>query len=135
LLLPCHEDENSNYLIEKIKEYAKDKPVDSFRDCVLVAVVEEAREKLVTQQRLIEAEKRLNGFKADLEKLSIKVEIDIRQGNLIHETLDAAYEWDITAIAIASKTQSRLLEWTVPSLAQEVLHYSWFPILFFSPKK
>ncbi|WP_242018048.1 universal stress protein [Synechocystis sp. FACHB-383] len=51
----------------------------------------------------------------------------------VQEILDAAFVNDITAIAVASH-RTTLLDWTVPSLTDNILNRSWFPLLFFSPK-
>ena len=62
------------------------------------------------------------------------METVVRQGNRLNVVLDVAYEYDISAIAVAGDKEHSLLEWTVPSFSQEVLHRCWFPLLFFTKK-
>ena len=53
------------------------------------------------------------------------------KGNPFLETIKLAFEYDISAIAICDDQDHGILDWTVPSYAQEILHRSWFPLLYF----
>jgi nucleotide-binding universal stress UspA family protein len=57
-----------------------------------------------------------------------------REGNPLMELEAIAAEEDISAIAIASEHFGKLSEWSVPSLAGELLRRSWHPI-FYLPSK
>lgn len=136
LLIPYNDSNSARYLIERIKEYAQDRPKNTLEKCMLIWVVEDgARRKVITESRIQEAKEKLEAVKADLEQLDLQVKAEVRQGDRIPEILDAALEHDISAIAIATDYRSNLLEWTVSSCVDEVLQRSWFPVLFFSPKK
>ena len=136
LLIPYNDSETARYLIERFKEYAQNRQPGTLERCMLIWVVEDGvREKVIRENRLKEAQEKLETIKADLEQLDLTVNVEVRQGDPLPEILDAALVHDISAIAIATDYRSNFLDWTVPSCANEVLRRSWFPILFFSPKK
>jgi nucleotide-binding universal stress UspA family protein len=135
LLIPYNGEEQGEYLVERIKHYASTQPENSLKHCVLVSVVEDAsRSKILEEHHLKEAQMKLNQIKTDLEKLDLTVETVVKQGNRLNIVLDVAYEYDISAIAVAPDKEHSLLEWTVPSFSQEVLHRCWFPLVFFIRK-
>ncbi|MDY7015863.1 MAG: universal stress protein, partial [Cyanobacteriota bacterium] len=91
--------------------------------------------KNVPGEYLLErATEELESVKTELDALGLEVNAEVRSGNFFLELLKAAETFDISAIAIAHVARSALLDWTVPSLANEVLRRSWFPVLFFSPQ-
>jgi nucleotide-binding universal stress UspA family protein len=136
LLIPYNDSESARYLLERIKAQAENRPLNSLEHCLLVWVIDDGgRREVITAHRLQEAQDKLEIVKAELAQLELAVDVEIRQGNPLQEVLDAAVNSDISAIAIASDYRSKLLEWTVPSFANEVLHRSWFPVVFFSPKQ
>ncbi|RMF21738.1 MAG: universal stress protein [Cyanobacteria bacterium J083] len=136
LLIPYSEGKAGNYLIEKIKQYAKNRPANSLEKCLLISVVEESgRARNMIPYRLKEAEAKLREIQQELVDLGLETQIKVTQGNPFQEILAAALDFDISAIAIANDYRSSLLEWTVPSLAENIMRNSWFPVLFFSPKK
>ena len=136
LLIPYNDSETARYLIERFKKYAQNRQPGTLERCMLIWVVEDGvREKVIRENRIKEAQEKLETIKADLEQLDLTVNVEVRQGDPLPEILDAALVYDISAIAIATDYRSNFLDWTVPSCANEVLRRSWFPILFFSPKK
>lgn len=136
LLIPYNDSSIDRYLIERIKEYATDRPANSLERCRLMWVVEESRAKKEIASYLVdEAQKKLQAVKTELEQLDLQVDIEVRRGNHLAQIIDAATCFDISAIAIASEHRNNLLELTVPDFAEELLHTSWFPLLFFSPRK
>ncbi|MGK7872570.1 MAG: universal stress protein [Xenococcaceae cyanobacterium] len=135
LLIPYNDSPSAHYLVEQIKDRARNRPENSLKQCMLCWVVDDGgREELLTDYHLQEAREKLESVKAELEELSLQVNVEVRQGNPLHEILDVALTFDISAIAVATNYRTNLLEWTVPSFANEVLHRSWFPILLFSEK-
>lgn len=136
LLIPYNGNEQGEYLIEHIKHYASTRPENSLNNCTLLWVVEDiSRSKILQEHHLQEAQVKLNKVKTDLETLGLTVEALVKTGNRLNMVLDVAYEYDISAIAVAPDKEHTLLEWTVPSFTQEVLHRCWFPLLFFIRKK
>jgi nucleotide-binding universal stress UspA family protein len=132
LLIPYKEGQSGRYLIEQVKKYAD----SSLKKCMLVSVVEEGgRTSMLTEHRLQEAKEKLASIEAELEALGLEVNTEVRQGNPLHEIIDAALEFDITAIAIATNNRNTLLQWTAPSFANELMRRSWFPVVYFPPKK
>ena len=135
LLIPYNDGETAHYLIERIKHYAAARPESSLQKCLLVWVIDDtARSRILIEHRIQEAQTKLAQVKADLETLDLEVEVQLLKGRPLNEILEMAYEYDISAIAVAADQDHGLLEWTVPSFAQEILHRSWFPLLFFTKK-
>ncbi|MCC0175983.1 universal stress protein [Waterburya agarophytonicola K14] len=136
LLIPYNNSETARYLIEEIKKYAKDRPENSLKQCMLMSVVDDCgRKSVLAEQRTKEAETSLGSVKAQLEELGIEVNTLVKTGNPLQEIITAALDFDISAIAIATDYRNSLLQWTVRSFANDVMRSSWFPVLLFSPKK
>jgi len=136
LLIPYKEGKAGRYLIDRIKDQVQNNPHSSLKSCLLMSVVEEVgRASILKDLHLKEAEEKLAVVGAELESLGIEVITEVRQGNPIQEIMSAALEFDITSIAIAHDYKNPLLQWTAPSFATDFIRRSWFPILFFSPKK
>ena len=133
LLIPYNDTEICNYALEKIKEYARSD--NSFKQCLVLWTIEDTiRNQLIIEERSAQAKEKLKSIKAELEELGLEVKTELRQGNFVHEILDAALNYDISAIAVASNYQISLLNLVIPSDMEELLRSSWFPVLFFSPK-
>ncbi|NEO28444.1 MAG: universal stress protein [Kamptonema sp. SIO4C4] len=136
LLIPYDDGEAARYLIEQIKEYAQNKHENFPKRCMLIWVITSGgRREIPLEYKRQEAEERLAVVKEELEACGLEVNLDIRTGNPLQEILDAALTFDISAIATAAVNRSALVNFTSPSFANEVLRHSWFPVLFFSPKR
>ncbi|MDJ0535798.1 MAG: universal stress protein [Xenococcaceae cyanobacterium MO_207.B15] len=136
LLIPYNDSKSAQYLIEQIELYVKQCPTSSLTKCMLISVVDKVvREEVLKEYRIKEAQEKLESVKAQLEALGITVNTEVREGNPLQEIMDAALEFDISAIATATTSGNSLLEFTAPSFANDVIRRSWFPVLFFSPKK
>ena len=136
LLIPYNDSDTARYLIEEIKKYAKDRPENSLKQCMLMSVIDDSgRKSVLAEQRTKEAEASLASVKAELEELGIEVNTLVKVGNPLEEINMAALDFDISAIAIATDYRNNFLQWTVRSFANDVMRSSWFPVLLFSPKK
>jgi nucleotide-binding universal stress UspA family protein len=136
LLIPYNGSNASKYLLQKVKEYAQRRPDDSLKECLLMWVVEEGgRREIPKDYQLKEAQEKLAGVKAELEPLGLQVTTQVRLGDPYMEILDAALEFDISAIAIASDNFGKLIEFPVRSFAGELMRRSWHPVLFFPPQR
>lgn len=134
LLIPYNDSEAARYAIEQVKVHIQKHPEIAPKQCMLVWVVDDGgRQEVLTQSRLKAAKEKLEVVKAELETLGLKVNTEVRQGNPLHEILEAALYFDISAIAIATDPKPNLLSWAAPSCANEILRRSWFPVLYFSP--
>jgi nucleotide-binding universal stress UspA family protein len=106
------------------------------KQCVLIWVVEEGgRREIPKDYQLREAQQKLESVKAELEQLDLQVDTEVRLGDPLLELLNAALEFDISAIAIASDNLGKIIEWPVRSFAGELMRRSWHPVLFFPPQR
>ena len=136
LLIPYNGSNASKYLVQKIKDYAQNRPDSSLEQCLLMWVVDEGgRREVPKDYQLGEAKEQLEPVKAELEQLGLQVNTAVRLGNPYEEILDAALEFYISAIAMASDNLGKLIEFPVRSFAGELMRRSWHPILFFPPQR
>jgi len=136
LLIPYNGSNSSQYLLQKVKEYAQTRPDNSLQQCLLMWVVDEGgRREIPKDYQLREAQQKLDAVKAELEQLGLHVNTQVRLGNPHVEILDAAAVSDISAIAIASDNLGKLIEFPIRSFAGELMRRSWHPILLFPPHK
>lgn len=136
LLIPYNGSQASKYLVQKIKEYAQNRPDDSLKQCLLMWVVDEGGRRAIPKDyQLQDAEKALASVKAELESIGLEVNTQVKLGEPYPEILDAALEFDISAIAISSDNLGKIIEWPVRSFAGELMRRSWHPILFFPPTR
>ncbi len=136
LLIPYNSSKSARYLIDQIKLYVERYPQSAPQQCMLISVVDSVgRQAVLKEHRIQEAKEQLETVKAELEMLGIAVNTEVREGNPLHEIMDAALEFDITSIAIATSQRNSLLEFTAPSFANDLIRRSWFPVVFFSPKR
>lgn len=136
LLIPYDGSNAANYLVQRVKNFAQNRPDNSMEQCMLLWVIEEGgRRAMLEEHRVREAEGNLASVKAELEQLGLQVNTGVRVGNPYEEILDAALEFDISAIATSSDTLGKLIEWPARSFAGELMRRSWHPILFFPPPR
>ncbi|HEY9668710.1 MAG TPA: universal stress protein [Coleofasciculaceae cyanobacterium] len=136
LLLPYDGSNAANYTVQRVKEYARNRPDNSLKQCMLLWVVEQGgRREILREHQLKEARGKLDTVKAELESLGLQVNVEVRQGNAHEEILDAALEFDISAIAISSDNLGKPFELPVGSFASDLMRRSWHPVLFFPPHK
>lgn len=137
LLIPYNDGEDNNFLIEKLKEYINKNTKKSLEKCLLLSVIDDGyRRGMPIEYKIETATKKLVQVKSELETIGLEVITEVREGNALHEVLNVALTHDISCVAIASDySKKNILDSVVPSLATEILKNSWFPVLFFSPKK
>ncbi len=110
LLIPYNDSDTARYLIEEIKKYAKDRPENSLKQCMLMSVIDDSgRKSVLAEQRTKEAEASLQSVKAELEELGIEVNTLVKIGSPLEEITMAALDFDISAIAIATDYRNSLL--------------------------
>lgn len=136
LLIPYNESNASQYLVQKVKDYAQNRPDNSLKQCMLAWIVDEGGRRAVPKEtQLREAQEKLEPIKTELQQLGLEVNAEARRGNPYTEILDAAMVFDISAIAISSDRLGKLIEWPVRSFAGELMRRSWHPVLFFPPRE
>jgi nucleotide-binding universal stress UspA family protein len=130
-LVPCYDVDSARYLLGQIKFYATEKPSTVKHKYLFLIVIDNvSRSDFIVENSVKDAQQKSEVVKKELESLGLEVEVIVTTGNPLKETLKAALTHDISAIAIADD-QDSLLDWTVKSFTQEVLHRSWFPVVFF----
>lgn len=136
LLIPYDGSNASKYLVQKVKERAQNRPDNSLQQCMLISVVDEGgRREIPKDYQLQQARQNLEAVKAELESVDLQVNAEVRLGNPYEEILDAALEFDISAIALSSENIGKLIEWPVRSFAGELMRRSWHPVLYFPPHR
>jgi nucleotide-binding universal stress UspA family protein len=136
LLIPYNDSPAAQYSIERIKQYAGNCPPESRQKLMLISVIDDSgRKAMLAEQRVKEAQEKLASVKAELERLNIEVNTEIRQGNPLQEILAAALTFDISAIALGTDYTNNPLQWTVQSFANDLMRSSWFPLVLFKSKK
>lgn len=136
LLLPYDGSDAANRVIGHLKGLASQDGPRSLEACLLCWVVEAQKPRSLPQKYDKEsALQKLTEVKAGLDPLNLAVEVDVREGNPLPELLAAALERDVTAIAISSGHTNRLMDWSVPSFAEEILRRSWYPVIYFPPER
>jgi nucleotide-binding universal stress UspA family protein len=132
LSIPYNDSKAAKYLIDRLKNYLGNPQQHNPQRCSLIWIIEESRQKFLTDARLQEAETKLNSVKSELEALGCQVNVTIQIGSPLPILLETTANLDISAIAIAADSQQNFFQRAAPSFAEELLRRSWFPLLFFS---
>lgn len=137
LLIPYDGSDSANYLIDRIKTIAQNGPTQSLERLHLCWVVDDVGRRGVPRDYQIDAAREsLASVKADLDPLNVFINpIEVRQGNAVVEVLESAKMSDVSAIAVSSGSLGKILEWSSPSFAGELLRRSWHPLIYFPPKR
>lgn len=134
LLVPYDASSSGKYLIQQLKKSLENPPGGQVQSIHFLSILEDSpRQPELLDKHRRDGEANLAQLKEEFRDLVPTIITEVRQGSAIQAILDAAFINDITAIAVASRRAS-LLDWTVPSLTDNILNRSWFPLLFFSPK-
>lgn len=134
LLIPYNGSNSSKYLVQRLKESVQKCSESSLKQCLLMWVVDEGgRREIPKDYQLRDAQEQLNKVKAELEQLGLEVKTEVGLGNPYEEILAAASVNDISAIAIASDSLGKIIEFPLRSFAGELMRRSWHPVLFFPP--
>jgi nucleotide-binding universal stress UspA family protein len=132
LLVPYNGSQASNYLVQQVKHLAGKQSGRFLQQCRLCWVLENTGRQDIPRKILPQqAHETLSQIKAELEKVNLQVETEVREGNSVTQILDTALLADISAIAVSSGTIGKFQEWLVSSFAAEILRQSWYPVLFF----
>jgi nucleotide-binding universal stress UspA family protein len=136
LLIPYDGSSAAQYLLQRVKQSVQHQSDNSLEKCILLWLVDEGGRREIPKDYLVkEAQEKLKLGKAELEQLGLQVNAEVRLGNPYEEILNAAMEFDISAIAISSDNLGKLIEWPVRSFAGELMRRSWHPVLFFPPQR
>ncbi|MGL5194707.1 MAG: universal stress protein [Chroococcales cyanobacterium] len=135
ILLPYADTQASGVLIEEFKRYAQKRPPNSLERCMLAWVIDAGvLRKVPKDYKLKEAHEKLAPIQAELEAIGLQVDVEVRLGEPLLDILDLAQMSDICAVALASNSLGKILDW-FPSFAAEVLRRSCEPVIFFPSHK
>ncbi|MBD2096980.1 universal stress protein [Trichocoleus sp. FACHB-591] len=136
LLLPYDGSDPAKYLVQQIEQHCQNQPTKALEQCVLCWVVSDSgRKELRKSNQDQEIAELLAAPQAALANLNLQVQTEVRSGNSVTQILEVASSFDISAIAVSSGSLGRLIEWSAPSFAGEILRRSWHPVLFFPPTR
>jgi nucleotide-binding universal stress UspA family protein len=131
VLVPFDGSAASQHLVRFLSQWLAPLPQELVEQALLCWVTKEHSQGVVQMKPTPQADlKVLETVSAALEAAGLKVTQAIRQGESLAEVEAVAVEQGTSAIAIASNHFGRLLEWSVPSFAGELVRRSWHPILF-----
>ena len=132
LLIPYDGSQGAIRFLERLQAQIKNVPPPASHKYLLLWVVDDSiRRELRGDNPLQDAQERLNQAGDMLRELGVTVETIVREGDPLEEILMAAEEYDISAIAAASREVGGFMRWSVPSLTRELLRQSWHPVLYF----
>lgn len=134
-LVPYDDSKAAKYLVKRLQDQFVVHSNPVLQECLLYWVVEEGgRRELRGETRMQEAREHLRNVQQQFANaLSIKVNAEVVLGDRVAKTLEAANDYDISAIATSSDSLGKLLEWSVPSFTGEILRKSWHPVIYFPP--
>ncbi|MEM9451384.1 MAG: universal stress protein [Cyanobacteria bacterium P01_E01_bin.6] len=138
-LVPYDGSHSADYLVESLKTHVQNSSTHILKRCLLCWVIEEGgrRRSLrnTIEYEVQEAEAKIATVKADLESVGLDVQAVVIKGNVFTEVFNLAVENDISAIAISSDSMGKLIEWSVPSFAGDLMRQSWHPVIYFPPSR
>ncbi|MCT7985199.1 universal stress protein [Laspinema sp. A4] len=135
ILLPYADTPASGVLIKEFKRYAQNRPAHSLERCMLAWVIDGGVLRNVPKDyKLKEAHEKLAPIQAELEAIGLQVDVEVRLGEPVLDILDLAQMSDICAVALASNSLGKILDW-FPSFAAEVLRRSCEPVIFFPSRR
>ncbi|HEY9643608.1 MAG TPA: universal stress protein, partial [Coleofasciculaceae cyanobacterium] len=136
LLIPYDDSKAANYTLAKVKQLAQERPPETLQNCTLCWVAETGGyTALLENDDSKVIQKQLTTAQTQLESMGIQVSLHTAHGEPIQEILKAADESDASAIACSSDSLGKLIEWSIPSCAGEILRRSWHPVLYFPPER
>ena len=137
-LVPYDGSRSADYLIKALREHIQQSTAHILKRCLLCWVIEEGGRRSLRSTidyQVQEAEEKINHVKDELGALGLGVNAFVLKGNVLSEILGLAVEYDISAIAVSSDSMGKLIEWSIPSFAGELLRQSWHPVIYFPPSR
>ncbi|MCT7977191.1 universal stress protein [Laspinema olomoucense] len=135
ILLPYADTQASGVLIKEFKRYAQNRPPHSLERCMLAWVIDAGVLRNVPKDyKLKEAHEKLAPIQTELEAIGLQVDVEVRLGEPVLDILDLTQMSDISAVALASNSLGKIVDW-FPSFAAEVLRRSCEPVIFFPSRR
>jgi nucleotide-binding universal stress UspA family protein len=131
LLIPFDGSPASQYLVNFMRQWLEPLPQVLVEQALLCWVTEAS--ELSASKSKPEAKinpQLLEAAQSQLRAAGLQVSQTIRYGQSLSEIEAVAIEQSFSAIAIASSHFGKLLEWSIPSFAGELIRRSWHPIFY-----
>jgi len=137
-LVPYDGSSPAEYLVTSIEDCIQRATVQALERCLLCWIVEEGGRRSLRSTiefQVQEAEQKIEQVRAELEVQGLDAQAVVLRGNALAEVMNLAVEHDISAIAVSSDSMGKLIEWSVPSFAGEMMRQSWHPVIYFPPPR
>ncbi|MGF1523846.1 MAG: universal stress protein [Leptolyngbyaceae cyanobacterium] len=132
LLIPYDGTEGSTRFLESLQSRFQTSPPPANHKYFLLWVIDDSiRRELQGDNPMQDAEDRLHKAAGMLRDLNVTVETIVKEGDPLEEILMTAEQYNISAIATASRGIGGFMRWSVPSLTRDILRQSWHPVLYF----
>lgn len=136
-LVPYDDSPRHHYIAEKIRNYTQHNQDSSLQECLFLSVVDDvSRSEILTENKVRESQRMLTSLQESFASSSLRVKTLVKTGNILEEVFKVAFEYDISAIALAENSKeenlfARILNLAVGSDANYLLNCSWFPLIYF----
>ncbi|MEL6382300.1 MAG: universal stress protein [Cyanobacteria bacterium J06626_18] len=131
-LIPYDGTEGSDRFIKSLRTHFRTFPPPPEHKYLLLWVIDDSiRRELRGDNPMQDAEERLQKTAGMLRELDVTVETIVKEGDPLNEILMTAEQYNISAIATASRGIGGFMRWSVPSLTRDILRQSWHPVLYF----
>jgi nucleotide-binding universal stress UspA family protein len=138
LLLPFDNSNAAKYTVEKIKQLVQKNLLSKeyIQEILLCWVVEEGgRSELSEAEQQTIVSQAIEPIQQSLNAAGLPTQLEVRRGSPIVEILTVAQESDTSAIVLSSDNLGKLMEWSAPSFAGEIMRRSWHSVLYFPPQR
>jgi nucleotide-binding universal stress UspA family protein len=138
LLLPFDNSNAAKYTVEKIKQLSQKNLLSKeyIQEILLCWVVEEGgRSELSEAEQQTIVSQTIEPIQQSLNAAGLPTQLEVRRGSPIVEILTVAQESDTSAIVLSSDNLGKLMEWSAPSFAGEIMRRSWHSVLYFPPQR
>ncbi len=135
LLIPFNGTDAAQRLLDLLQYYIQQSNTKlgspTVERCTLLWILDtKGKRDIPKDYQMDQAEAALAKAQERLTALNLAVDVEIRHGDPLMETIKCATDSDISAIATNSTYNSRWMDWSIPSLGRDLLRGSWHPVLY-----
>jgi len=140
-LVPYNHAPHHRYILEKIRGYVEIDKGNTLKECLFLSVIDEvSRSEILTENKVKEAENKLDEIQKSFASSPINVKTLVKRGHILEETFKVAFDYDVSAIALADNLNEdsiidRIVKLAIGNNANYLLNCSWFPLIYFPMNK